>query len=195
MMRKAMLICLTLCLTGITATAFAGDPWLHVRVVESGRHGEHVRVQVPLKMIKALLPLVETDEFHDGHIYLGRDHLEGADVRAILETLHEVEDGDFVRVDGRDESVRVAKRGGFLHVRVEEMDAWGDEEEVVRIKMPLAVVEAMLVADSDELDMIAAIEALERFGDMDLVTVDDGDSRVRVWIGERQDRLGDDDEL
>jgi len=196
LLRKAILASLTILMMLVAATASAGDRWLHVRVDEGGRHGDRVRVQIPLKMIRAMLPLIETDEFHDGRVYLGHADLDGTDVRAMLAAVREAEDGEYVRIDSRDELVRVAKQGGFLHVKVEERDAWDDESDIVRVKIPMTVVEAMVIGDSDEIDLAAAIDALDTdsIERMDLVTVDDGYDRVRVWIDQRHEDLDDNDD-
>jgi hypothetical protein len=181
-------------LTCLAVTAMAGDRWLHVSVDEGGRHGEYVRVQVPLKMIRAFVPLIESHAFEHGHVDLDDCDISPADMRAILEAVHEADDGDYVRVEGQDELVRVAKRGEFLHIRVDERDSWGDADEVVRVKVPMAVVEAMVANDDTELDLIAAIEVLDDMGATELVTVDDGDALVRIWIDDQVEDLDDDDD-
>jgi hypothetical protein len=140
-----------------------------------------------------VLPLVETDEFHHGKVWLGSEDLDNADIRAILEAVRDAEDGEYVRVEGHDETVRVAKRGAYMHVRVEEHDSWGDADELVRIRIPMAVVEALIQGEGEELDVAAAVDALDELGKMELVSVDDGESTVRVWIDERSDDLDDDD--
>jgi hypothetical protein len=71
----------------------------------------------------------------------------------------------------------VAKENGFLVVHADEEDG-----EKVRVTMPLEVVDAMLSGDSDELDLIAALDALASYNGGDLVTVESEDSHVRIWI-------------
>ena len=61
----------------------------------------------------------------------------------------------------------MAKDGGFLLIHVDETDG-----ERVRVKMPLAVIDAMLSTDEEELDLVAALEALADYDVGDLVTVD-----------------------
>ncbi len=48
--------------------------------------------------------------------------------------------------------------------------------------MPLKVVDALLSAGKDELDISAALRALATEGDTELVSVRDQDNRVRVWL-------------
>jgi hypothetical protein len=191
LLNKRILSGLILPVLLFAGAAHAGDRWLHVRVDEHGRHGERVRIQLPLNMIKAILPMVEAEGLRHGHIYLGDDDLDVAQVKAILAAVQEAPDGEYVSVEGDDERVLVAKRGDFLHIRAEERGDWRGEDEVVRVRVPVAVVEALLAGDPDELDVTGAIDALERMGNIELVRVDDGESRVRIWIDERHENLGE----
>ncbi len=50
------------------------------------------------------------------------------------------------------------------------------------IKVPLTVVEALLSAGKDELDVLAAVRALAAHGDTELVTVKDDKNTVRIWV-------------
>lgn len=179
----------------LAGPASAGDRWLHVQIdEEEGRgDGDHVRLQLPLEMIQAVLPMIDTDELHDGRVRVGGEDLDAAELRAVLAAVKEAEDGEYVRVESESGTVRVAKRGGALRIRVAERDGWGDADDVVRIRVPMRVVEAMLGGDPDEIDLVAGIEALGGLGQVELVTVDDGDSRVRIWIDARQERLDGDD--
>ena len=46
----------------------------------------------------------------------------------------------------------------------------------------MKVVDALLSAGKDQLDVVAALRALSANGDMELVSVKDDDNTVRVWI-------------
>jgi len=51
------------------------------------------------------------------------------------------------------------------------------------VRFPLAVVDALFSGEPGELDLLAAVEALSRHGQGgDLVRVNDGDTKVRIWI-------------
>jgi len=52
----------------------------------------------------------------------------------------------------------------------------------VQIKVPMKVVDALLSAGKDELDIVAALKALSAHGDTDLVTVKDEENTVHVWM-------------
>ena len=51
------------------------------------------------------------------------------------------------------------------------------------LSLPFAVLDAMFQGTNEhELDLVAAVRALAQYGDGDIVTVDDGETRVRVWV-------------
>ena len=57
------------------------------------------------------------------------------------------------------------------------------ERSRVDVKIPMKVVEALLSAGKDELDLVAALRALSAHsGDTELVSVKSDDSTVRVWL-------------
>ena len=176
MKRKWITLALMVCLTAGTALAGADGHWLHVRVEERGDNGEKVNVNIPLSVILAILPAIETDEFRGGRINIGRGEIEDVDLRAVLQAFKDAPDADFVTIDGRDESVRVSKERGFLLVNVD------DDGDHVRVRLPLDVVDALLSGADDELDLLAALDALADYGGGDLVTVESDDESIRVWI-------------
>jgi hypothetical protein len=178
LMKKSLFLgCLIVALMFTVGLASASDRWLHVRVQEDGPDGEQVSVNIPIQLVEAILPTIETDELQDGKLVLDHTDIEGIDLREILKAFQDAPDADFVTVKGGDESVRVAKEDGFIVVHVDEEDG-----EKVRITMPLDVVGAMLSGGSDELDLVAALDALASYEGGDLVTVESEDSLVRIWI-------------
>jgi len=181
MKRKLLTLALMTCLTAGTAFAGADGSWLHVRVEESGGGGEKVNVNIPLSVIMAILPAIETDEFRGGRINIGEGKIENVDLHQVLQAFKDSPDADFVTIEGRDESVRVSKERGFLLVNVD------DDGEHVRVRLPLDVVDALLSGGRDELDLVAALDVLADHGGGDLVTVESDDESIRVWIDDRSD--------
>ena len=57
-----------------------------------------------------------------------------------------------------------------------------DEDGTLNIRFPTAVGDALFAGDSEDLDFSAAVRRLADH-EGDLVVVDGGDGRVRVWIG------------
>ena len=102
--------------------------------------------------------------------------------------MRDAEDGVYINVEDVDEEITVARVKDHIVIRVEEDG--GDEE--VDVKMPVAVIDALLSGDGDELDILAAIRAFGKQGGGDLVMVSDDESTVRVWIDEMSSGGGDD---
>lgn len=155
--------------------AHAGDRWLHVRVDEDG---QQVKINVPLQLVESVLPLIEAEQLHGGKLRWEHEELGELDLKEILAALRDTPDAKFVTVHGPDESVQVAKEKGYLVVRAEERDAG----EKIRVRVPMAVVEALLGGEDGELDLVAALRVLADYEGEDLVRVESDDSTVRIWI-------------
>jgi hypothetical protein len=181
-------------------TPASAEPWLHIKVVETGPDAETVRVNVPLSLVEALAPLMDhaqdrdadageaddgdrTSRRHHHGMSLNNHDITPAEMRALLEAFHQAEDGEYVAVDGVDEKVRVTKSGGCFLVDVEDR---GEEREQVKVKMRMEVLEALLSGGKDELNFQAAAKALRNHGGEDLVTVISEDETVRIWIDEKK---------
>lgn len=179
----AVAVILALSATGLlaqeTAAPTSGDKWLHVRVEKSGEDGEFVRVNIPLSLAEAVLPTIEANNFRRGKIRF-HHHRNGIDLRALLQAVKNTKDGEFVTIEKKDETISVAKENGFLLVTVS--NSKGEKSEQVDVKVPMVVVEALLSGEEDELNLAAAIKALRQFGDIQLVSIRDGDETIRVWI-------------
>jgi hypothetical protein len=190
-----------LAVTATVAGAATTDRWLHIRVEENDGRGERVKVNLPLSLLGKVAGAIDFEEI-DGHSFRGgRIHIDDADIdhvdlRAMWNAVKEADDMEFVTIESRHEDVRVAKDGGYLLVRVrsgrydDDDDAERDDDrrrrgERVDIKVPLAVVDALLSAGERELDLQAALMALAESGEGELVVVEDGDSSVRIWIDDQ----------
>jgi hypothetical protein len=167
------------------APAAAADKWLHVHVVEDGGEGDTVRVNVPLSMIESMLPLVKAEGLEDGRLRLRSHDIEGVDLHAMWKALRETGDADFVTVDGTEGQVRVSRSGRYLLATVDGRERGRGEN--VKIRVPIAVVDALFSGPGDEIDLVAAVRALGDHGDGEIVRVENGDSRVRVWVDADQD--------
>lgn len=175
------------------------EQWIHVRVESKEDHGETVRVNVPVEMAAKVLPAIHQDNLHDGKVRFDSTQMNDVDLRAILDAVRTARDGEYVTVQGRDGNVRVAKNAGYLYVHVtDKSDAKkaakegkqtakseAGQETKVEVKVPMKVVDALLSAGKDELDILAALKALSAHGDTELVTVKDAENTVRVWVDSR----------
>lgn len=165
---------------GARLVAQTAIPWLHVRV-EEPRRSARVHVNLPLNVVEVALKAAPGVIESHGRIHLGREGkgIAVADLRRMWSELKAVGDTDLVTVEDKDESVRVARRGGLVEVQVDRKG-----KEAVRVEVPVEVVDALLSGEGEELNVKAAIDQLRnRRGD--IVRVNDENSTVRVWIDER----------
>jgi len=166
---------------GRAAQGTQPDRWLHVRVDNQEAKGELVRINLPLSFAEKVLPTIKHDKLRNGKITV--DQANGVDLRALLEAVRTTKDGEFITVQGITGDVRVAKQGGYLLVHAREnKDA---SKKRVEVRVPLTVVDALLSAGNNELDLVAGLRALASQGDTELVTVKDEKSTVRVWLDSR----------
>jgi len=178
-----------------TSSGNKSDQWIHVRVESKEDRGEIVRVNVPIEMAAKVLPAIHDQNLHDGKVRIdGVKMNKDVDLRAILDAVRSSRDGEYVTVQSHENNVRVAKNGGYLYVQVTDKGegskatakdgekAAAAHESKVEIKVPMKVVDALLSAGKDELDIVAALKALSAHGDTELVTVKDDENTVRVWV-------------
>jgi len=164
-----------------SASSEKGERWLHVRVICTDGKGDTVRVNVPLELAEKVLPAVNHDRLHNGKVKIDNsDITNDVDLRALVEAIRSAKEGEYVTVQGNDSDVRVAKEGNHLIVHV--VDKNGSKKSQVEVKVPMKVVEALLSAGKDELDLVAALHALSSQGDVELVSVKDSENTVKVWL-------------
>jgi TusA-related sulfurtransferase len=156
------------------------DQWLHVSVDDDE---DRVRINLPMNVVHAVVPLIEADEFRGGRVRIDDADFDPEDVVKILRAVKEAKDGEYITVEGRDENVKVRKEGEYIHVDVEETR--GRDPEVVHIKVPVPVLTALVSGEADELNILAAIEALAAYESEELVTVNGDGSKVRIWIDKK----------
>jgi hypothetical protein len=186
-MHRILIAGLALLLLGTASSAHAKDDlWIHVSVDGGDDDAERVRINLPLSLISTVLPLIEHEEFRHGRVRLDDHDLDREEMMAILRAVAEAEEGEYVTIDDDDETVRVSKQGGMILVNVEERGRRGGDGEHVDIRVPVSVLEALVSGDDNELNVLAAIEALSKDAGGNLVTVNDEDGTlVKVWIDDR----------
>src|SRR5271165_5361045 len=173
------------------------DQWIHIRVISRDAKGEVVRINVPIEMAEKVLPAINQDRLHDGKVRIESGQVKDVDLRAILDAVRTAKDGEYVTVQSNENNVRVSKSNGMLYVNVTDKEhakkaakedavkgakAGASVETKVEIKVPMKVVEALLSAGKDELDLVAALRALSAHGDTELVTVKDAENDIHIWI-------------
>jgi len=156
--------------------AASDDKWIHVRVDDTDGGKGRVDIQVPVGMVASLLPMLK-GAHAKGSIHLDDTSIDLAEFRGYWTALRAAKDGEYVTVRDEDSNVRIAKRGGTFQLTVDDKGG----RSRVRMKLPLPLIDAV-VAGGDTLDMGALAEALASAPAGELLTVDDEDSHVRIWI-------------
>src|SRR5712692_936080 len=176
-MKKALPL-LAVLLAGAVVGAASSERYLHVRVSNPTTH-ELVRVNVPLSLAEKIIPAINNGDLRNGKVHIGELSADKINLRAILEALKTAPEGEFVTVQENDSDVHVAKEHGQMVVHVIDKGS----KEKVDVTIPWDVAQA-LVSDTTEnqLNVEAAIKALQNAGDVTLVSVVGHDESVRVWI-------------
>lgn len=164
----------------LPAASATPDRWIHVRIHKPGNSTESVRVNLPIGVARAVLPLIQKEL--DANMELEAEGLKIQDLREAWKELREARGADLVTIDSDDAKIRVTMERDQVLVRTAE----GSEAEI-DVRLPVDVVDALLSAEGERLDITAAFEALMRSPRLDLVSVRKGEDRVRVWIDERAD--------
>ena len=164
----------------VASGLLAQERWFHVRVTEGGEEPTHVAVNLPLSLIEAAIKLVPEEVHKEIDVELNEVDFDLEDLRQFWSEVKDVQDATFVTVQSPDETVKIAKEGDMLVARTTEKSADGAQ---VDVRFPFAVLDAMFQGTAEhELDLVGAVRALAEYGDGDIVTVDDGETRVRVWV-------------
>lgn len=147
-----------------------------VDVREGGPNGSRIVVPVPLVLAQAAVALapmaapehaMRVPEEAVEHMGLARE---------VVEALAAAPDGEFVRVEERDETVVITKEGQTLKVRVT------GKRESVSVNVPLHLALAALPGRDGRIRTAALAGALAGVRFTDIVDVKDGDDHVRVWV-------------
>jgi hypothetical protein len=172
---------LALCLLPLgPAAAQTVKPWVHVHVTE-GDEGTNVQVNLPLGAVQAALAAAPAKVIEKGRMKLQEADISVADLRKMWQELREAGDAEFVTVEEKDQQVRIARQGSVVLIRI--IDRASDQPKV-RVEVPVRVVDALLEGEGSELNLEAAIRQLHSERG-ELIQVEDGKTRVRVWIDER----------
>ncbi len=163
---------------GTTLWAASSERYLHIKV-NNPTTQELVRVNVPLSLAEKVIPAINHGELQNGKVHVGNFQTNDVDLRALIEAVKSAPEGEFVSVQKPGEEVRVAKEHGQLVAHVKDKGG----KERVDVTIPWEVAQALISETSDnQLNLSAAIKALQNIGDMTLVTVSGDNESVRIWV-------------
>ena len=182
MIRKYLPIALlTLGLGALQARAAdTEDLWIHIRVLDA-KDGR-VSINLPISVVERMGNVLPSDasEKGTGRLRFNDEDITVSELREIWADLRKHPDATFITIDEVDSKVRVAKIAGNLVVRAHETGAGRDEK--VEMTIPGAVVDSLLSAPGEQLNLGAAMKALAREGEGEIVTVTGDGETVRIWI-------------
>ncbi len=172
------LVFVTVLVAGAALWAATPERYLHIKVNNPVTQ-ELVRVNVPLSLAEKVLPVINHGDLQNGKVHVGEFKTNDIDVRAFIEAVKSAPEGEYVSVQKPGEEVRVAKEHGQLVAHVKDKGG----KERVDVTIPWEVAQALISETTgNQLNISAAIKALQNIGDMTLVTVSGENESVRIWV-------------
>lgn len=162
-------------------TANTEDLWIHIRVLDA-KDGR-VSINLPISVVEKMGNVMPSDTNGNARLRFDDEDITVSELREIWAELRKHPDATFITVDEVDSKVRVAKVAGNLVVRAHDRGAGRSEQ--VEMKIPGRVVDALLSAPGEQLNVGAALKALAREGEGEIVTVTGDNETVRIWIDAR----------
>lgn len=182
-------ILLVMVLGSFVATpALAQTPWIHVAVdeaaTEAGVGNTRVNVNLPLSIVRIALQAAPDDVISDGKVRLEHvdQEIDVESLRQMWTELRASGDAELVTVEEHDGTVRIRRDGDLVRIDIEERDDGNPER--VRVDIPVRVVDALFSGEGETLDIERALDELSNERG-DIVNVNDGETKVRVWIDEK----------
>ncbi len=165
---------------GFASLAAAADTgkWIHVKV--DGKDQEKVTVNVPVAFALSALAMVPAEaQMEGGNIKIDGHDFDWAKMRACGKRSSAPRKRPSSPSKAPTSTSRSSKQDGFLLVRTTERTAKGAN---VDVKLPLAVVDALLSGPDGSLNVAAALEELSRLHDGHILSVESEDETVKIWI-------------
>src|SRR5436305_2518746 len=184
-MNGKKLLGMALLAAGLATTArqaAAADLWLHIDV--NGK-GDQANINLPLSMVRSMAPMLEEKGHGAKRLRVHDKDLSVSELRRAWREIADGPDANYVTVRDKESDVRIGKQGDYLRLKVKDH---GPNGEDVEMKLPLEVVAALLSSDGDELNFVAALEALARRGEGELLTVNGNEETVRIWVDSHSER-------
>ena len=160
----------------------AQTPWIHIEVNENEGDASKVKVNLPLSVVQIALEAAPEKIVDNGRIRM--HHIDGdldvEDLRRMWNELRSAPESEWVTVEEKDETVSIRRQGDQILVEVDDRE----EGDKVHVQVPVTVVDALFSGEGQELNLKDAISELKSLRG-DIVRVDDGETKVRIWIDEK----------
>jgi hypothetical protein len=157
--------------------------WLHVHVQDPNKE-ETVRINMPISIMETLLPMVQEEAIREGKFHFNDHNISKSELKKLWSAIKKEGDTDYMTIEKPGEKVVVSMQGKFFVVQTVK-----GSRDNVDIRIPAAVMDAMLSGPGEELDLMAAVKALRESGVKDIITVKGDDATVRVWIDNNKQAL------
>ena len=178
-----LLLIVVTCLVPIVASETQAnlqgqELWMHVEV--RGEGAENTNLNIPLGAAEAILALAPGTFVREGQLQLGsKNELPVNAIRVMWLELRDVEDEEFVTMRHQGLVVRFSREGAMVHINMTDRE--GDSSREVQVEVPVPVIDALLSADSDVLDVRAAIQELSLLSGK-MIRIVEEDRNVQIWI-------------
>lgn len=180
-MQRTFLTGLVALSLGLASASASSDQFVHVEVIELDGD-TRVAVNLPLDVATNGIAMIPRDLRRHGSLTFGGIHLHRDDLESLLVAAGPLADGSSTTLVLDGHRVDVSKSGEQL--RLSFLARWWHQEDMeVLVSEPL--VEALLGADSRDLDFEGALRALADQPEL-ILTVEEPGRRTsaRIWVDE-----------
>ena len=174
-------------LVGMAATAALtsaqeAQSWLHVQIEGGGDNQGNVALNLPLQAVGAVMAMAPDGIIStDGRLVVAEEHgVSVGDIRQAWQDIKDAGDAEFVTVRKEERTVRVARAGDQIEIRVEDVE----DDETFRVDLSLALVDALLSGEGETLNVAAALDLLSTLRG-DIVRVTEEERQIRVWVDQQ----------
>jgi hypothetical protein len=178
------LLAASLALAFAAAPLQAQTPWIHIEVNENeaGAVASRVKVNLPLSVVQIALEAAPEKIVDHGRIRMHHidEDLDVEDLRRMWNDLRSAPESEWITVEKKDETVSIRRQGDQILVEVDDRK----DGDTVNVQVPVSVVDALFSGEGQELNLKEAISELKSLRG-DIVRVDDGETKVRIWIDEK----------
>lgn len=171
-MKRTLLLLAMVFATAANLAAAGPEKWFHVTVHEQDGGRTRVRMNLPLSAVAKAAPLIPVRGVRSSRIHIGGAELRVADFRRAWVALPE---GGEVTLPQREE-VKLKRDRGYLIMSI------ANPQDPAVLRIPAAVVDALLSSAGDELNFSAAAQVIATIAPSEVLAVASDDKTVRMWV-------------